>query len=72
MVVDSDVGSGDQDMSPSPERPRSAESMDNATTPWQEYQYSLAMVTSHECILCGTPSGKMDIAIMVIMDHNGS
>ena len=30
MVVDSDVGSGDQDMSPSPERPRSAESMDNA------------------------------------------
>ena len=25
------------------------------TTPWQEYQYSLTIVTSHKCILCGTP-----------------
>jgi hypothetical protein len=24
------------------------------TTPWQEYQYTLATVTSHGCILCGT------------------
>ncbi|KAJ8594973.1 hypothetical protein M405DRAFT_426834 [Rhizopogon salebrosus TDB-379] len=24
------------------------------TTPWQEYQYTLATVTSHECILCST------------------
>jgi len=29
LVVDSDVGSGGQDLSPSPERPYSAESMDN-------------------------------------------
>jgi len=29
--------------------------VEKSTTPWQEYQYSLTTVTSHECILCGTP-----------------